>query len=142
MILSKKNDSGNEVCLYKSSNILKSTYDKSTNNLTVFFKGGGVYTYQGVSESDYVRFTIADSQGKVLNEHIKKYPFVKGDKINDSELTDEVSKLSEAMLNEMGGEVVNDVLDMINSTDRYSIGFLNKIVTRINSGIEYIGGFK
>ena len=33
-------------CIYKSSNILASTYVKENNDLTIIFNNGGVYLYK------------------------------------------------------------------------------------------------
>jgi hypothetical protein len=57
--------------IYDSSNILASKYDKTTKDLTITFKRGAQYKYIGVSSSDYMRFETAESQGAILNSHIK-----------------------------------------------------------------------
>jgi hypothetical protein len=60
--------------VYESSNIISSIYDKKTLDLIVNFKNNTSYSYSGVKETDYYRFYTAESQGKVLNQIIKKYP--------------------------------------------------------------------
>jgi hypothetical protein len=93
MIL-KKQENENEVRgLYKSSNICGSIYDKKTGDLTVLFNNGGQYKYPKVSLTDYTRFELAESQGVVFNSHIKKYPFEKMEKVDVSQLLNEVSEL-------------------------------------------------
>lgn len=64
---------------YNSSNILVTEYNKTSKDLTITFSYGGVYTYHNVPEKDYFRFELADSQGKVLNSHIKTHDFTKVD---------------------------------------------------------------
>lgn len=81
--------------LYESSNVVASTYNKNDKNLNVVFKNGGSYTYQDVSATDYMRFEMADSQGKELNTTIKKYSFLKHDNVDISETIDRVKKLKQ-----------------------------------------------
>lgn len=69
-------------CIYASSTILASTFNKETSSLTVIFNNGGSYTYTGVKGSDYLRFETDDSQGRVLNSNIKQYPFIKNDSVD------------------------------------------------------------
>jgi alpha-mannosidase len=77
MIL-KRVEKENEVkCLIESSNILASTYNKGTKDLTLTFKNGTQYKYPNVKNTDYTRFETAESQGKVFNSHIKQYSFEK-----------------------------------------------------------------
>jgi hypothetical protein len=49
--------------------------------------------YEGVSKTDYTRFETAESQGSVLNTHIKKYPTTKLDPIDTTEILKEVESL-------------------------------------------------
>ena len=79
--------------IYSSSNICASTFDKNNKNLTIIFNNGGQYLYNGVSETDFTRFELSDSQGTIFNSHIKKYPFEKLDKIDPKEILNEVSNL-------------------------------------------------
>jgi hypothetical protein len=73
---------------YNSSNILYSViFDDQTNNnknLKIVFKGGRTYLYTDVSPLDYVSFRESESQGKTLNEVIRKYNC---EKLNDTDLT-------------------------------------------------------
>jgi len=68
--------------IYESSNIVASTYNKNNKDLNIIFKHGGSYTYQNVSETDYMRFETADSQGKILNSNLKSYAFLKHDNVD------------------------------------------------------------
>lgn len=77
MILKKQEKDNLIKAMYSSSNILASIYDKEKNDLTLIFNKGSQYKYPGVSNTDYTRFEIAESQGAVFNTHIKKYAFEK-----------------------------------------------------------------
>jgi hypothetical protein len=70
--------------LIKSSTILATKYDKGTKELTVTFNKGGQYRYNGVKETDYIRFELAESQGKAFNKYIKPYTF---DKLDEADTT-------------------------------------------------------
>lgn len=94
MILKKQEKNGKIKAMYSSSNICASIYDTTTNELTLIFNNGGQYKYTGVPNTDYMRFEIADSQGSVMNTHIKKYPFTKLDKVDTTEILKEVAELS------------------------------------------------
>lgn len=94
MILKRKEKNNIVKAIYESSNIVASTYDTNTEDLVLIFKSGTQYKYSKVSKSDYMRFEVADSQGKVFNTHIKKYAFEKLDNFDPSELLVEVEKLS------------------------------------------------
>ena len=62
-------------------------------NLTITFKRGAQYVYKNVSASDYMRFETAESQGAILNSHIKQYPVDKGDTIDANLIVEEIDKL-------------------------------------------------
>ena len=96
MILKRQEKDNLVKAIYSSSNICASTYDKSTKNLVIIFSKGGQYEYTGVSESDYMRFELADSQGAVMNTHIKKYPFSKLADVDTKTIINEVSTLKAA----------------------------------------------
>lgn len=94
MILKKQEKDEITKAIYSSSNICASTYDKDSKSLVIIFNNGGQYLYEGVSLTDYTRFESADSQGKVLNSHIKNHPFKKLDKVDTTELLNEVKVLT------------------------------------------------
>ena len=71
MLLQKKETKGKTKALYKSSNILASTYSPVSNVLEIIFTNGTRYAYKDVRATDYMRFETAESQGKVLNANIK-----------------------------------------------------------------------
>jgi hypothetical protein len=93
MILKRKEKDNVIKALYDSSNILGSKYDSNTGDLSLIFKAGTQYKYNGVSKSDYMRFEIAESQGKVFNTHIKKYSYVKLDDVDVSKISIEADDL-------------------------------------------------
>lgn len=93
MVLSKNSQGTQTQCIYDSSNILSSTYDKSNGNLTLLFKGGVPYIYEGVSLTTYEQFELAESQGKVFNSLIKPHPFTKKDKIDPTVILNEITRL-------------------------------------------------
>jgi hypothetical protein len=93
MVLKKHEKEGITKAIYSSSNICASTYDNNTGNLILIFNNGGQYNYAGVSKTDYMRFEIADSQGSVMNTHIKKYAFSKLDKVDPAGILKEVAEI-------------------------------------------------
>lgn len=96
MLLKRQEQNEKIKSIYTSSNICASIYDKQTKNLTLIFNNGGQYEYTAVSETDYTRFEMADSQGVVFNSHIKKYPTAKLDKVDTKEILNEVNTLKTA----------------------------------------------
>lgn len=97
MILKRQEKDDTIKAMYDSSNILASTFNKATNDLIIIFKGGKQYKYPNVLATDYTRFELAESQGKVFNSHIKKYTFEKLEDINEGKLLTEIvnAKLKE-----------------------------------------------
>jgi hypothetical protein len=96
MILKKQEKDNVVKAIYASSNICASTYNKTNKDLTIIFNNGGQYKYANVSETDYTRFELADSQGNVFNSHIKKHDFEKLDKVDAAQILNEVTSLKEA----------------------------------------------
>ena len=96
MILKKQTKDNLVKAIYASSNICASTYDTQTKDLVIIFNNGGQYKYPNVSETDYTRFEIADSQGAIFNSHIKKYDFQKLDKVDTVAIIKEVNELKDA----------------------------------------------
>jgi hypothetical protein len=93
-MLLKKQEKDNKIkAMYNSSTILASIYNTDTNELTVIFKNGGQYKYAPVTNTDYVRFESADSQGIVLNSHIKKYTFEKLAPVDTTVIIKEIETL-------------------------------------------------
>lgn len=94
MILKRQEKDNKIKAMYKSSTILASVYESDTNNLTIIFTNGGQYKYAGVTLTDYTRFETADSQGIVLNSHIKKYTFEKLMPVDTTAIIKEITELS------------------------------------------------
>lgn len=73
---------------YDSSNIIYSecfdTQDDNNRNVKIVFKGGRTYMYSDVTPLDYVMFRDSQSQGKVFNTMIKKYPC---ERLDDTDLS-------------------------------------------------------
>lgn len=62
-----------------SSNIAAVGYDEDKKRLTVIYKSGGTYHYEGVSPETYAALEAADSIGQHVAKHIKgKHAFTKG----------------------------------------------------------------
>jgi hypothetical protein len=59
---------------YDSSTVISSKYRYAEKELEVTFNHAS-YVYYQVKEEDYNAFRDATSQGKALNEYIKKYKF-------------------------------------------------------------------
>jgi KTSC domain len=82
MVLKKEVHEDIIKCTFDSSNVIASEFNQKTQDLIITFKAGTRYKYANVSATDYMRFEIAESQGKVFNSHIKKYPTEKVDIVN------------------------------------------------------------
>ena len=95
MILKRQEKDGIIKAIYSSSNICASTYNSVNNELTIIFNHGGQYKYADVAKTDYMRFETADSQGSVLNTHIKKYSTSKLDSVDVTDIMKEVDSLKE-----------------------------------------------
>jgi len=106
MILKKVEKEGIVKAIYKSSNILASKYDKVNETLTITFNKGTNYMYTGVPATDYTRFEIAESQGKILNTYIKKHPVTKGEDIDPAKIIAEVEKHQVAEIKAIEGDLI------------------------------------
>ena len=96
MVLKKEVHENVIKCTFDSTNVIASEYNQGTQDLVITFKSGAKYKYDKVSSTDYMRFEIAESQGKVFNSHIKKYPTTKLDDVN----VENIIKESEALKQE------------------------------------------
>lgn len=102
---------------YDSSNILSSKYDKDSKKLTITFKRGVQYTYMDVSASDYLRFETAESQGAILNSHIKSHSFEKGDVVDAKVIQEEIDRLKKEELRLIQQSIIDDMELIINDFD-------------------------
>lgn len=96
MVLKRQEKENVIKAIYDSSNILASTYNRTTNELILIFNKGSQYKYPNVSVTDYTRFELAESQGKVFNTHIKNYSFEKLEAVNPELIVSEISTLKDA----------------------------------------------
>lgn len=94
MILRKDEKDGLIECLYKSSNVILSKYKKTGGVLTLIFKEGRSYSYEGVTLTDYTRFEISDSQGSAISKYIKKYKTTRNSDVVIQPLLEEIEKFS------------------------------------------------
>ena len=88
MVIFNKYVNNRDYCWYDSSNVIYSEcYDNEgpAKNVKVVFKNGGTYLYKNVSNDDYISFRQAESNGKALNEHLKKYEYVR---LSDTSIDD------------------------------------------------------
>lgn len=118
-MLLKRVEKGNIVkSIYDSSNILASKYDKTTKELTITFKRGAQYKYIGVSSSDYMRFETAESQGAILNSHIKPYKVEKGDTIDSNLIVEEIDKLKSEEVIKKQESIISDMEQIVSNFDQ------------------------
>lgn len=102
MLIKKIENNGITESYYDSTNILKSEYNKPKNELTIIFSYGGKYIYENVTLSDFTRFEMADSQGQVLNSHIKPtHSFINSGKINPDDIKKEIKAINEAEIKDL-----------------------------------------
>lgn len=125
-MLLKKVEKDNVIkAMYDSSNILASIYNKETSDLTLIFNKGSQYKYPNVKSTDYTRFEIAESQGKVFNSHIKAYSFEKLDAIDPVNIIKEVTDLktaeAKALLKGMSSKLINQ-MNRICFNSTYNVG--------------------
>ena len=120
MLLKKQEKDNVTKAIYASSNVCASTYDRTSKNLTIIFNNGGQYSYSNVSETDYTRFELADSQGVILNSHIKKYDFEKLDKVDPSKILAEVTELKDA---EKKNKITHYTKTLVDAMDAVSVYF-------------------
>lgn len=99
--------------IYDSSNILASKYEKNNKNLTITFKRGAQYVYKNVSQTDYVRFETAESQGAILNSHIKSYDFEKGEAVNADLIVEEIDKIKSEEVIKLQESIISDMESII-----------------------------
>ena len=121
---------------YDSSNILSSKYAKDSKKLTITFKRGVQYTYMDVSASDYLRFETAESQGAVLNSHIKSHSFEKGDVVDAKIIQEEIDKLKKEELILMQQSIIDDMESItyeFNTNDKFIEAQLMALAKRITN---------
>lgn len=113
MLIRKQVTNEAVVSHYDSSNLLVSEYDQLSKDLIITFKNGGVYKYNNVSASDYMRFEMAESQGKILNSLIKpNYSFSKLDSIDSEVLAEKINAIKQSNLKDFQSEIKTDAFNL------------------------------
>jgi len=113
MLIRKQVTNEAVVSHYNSSNLLVSEYDQLSKDLIITFKNGGVYKYDNVSASDYMRFEMAESQGKVLNSLIKpNYAFSRLEDVDSEILAEKINAIKQNNLKDFQGEIKADALKL------------------------------
>lgn len=132
MILKRVEKDGVVKVIYDSSNILASTYDKVSRDLTITFKRGVQYKYLDVSPSDYMRFEVAESQGSVLNSNIKKYNFEKGEVVDAKLITEEIDKLKQDEIIRKQEHIISEMEKVVNNYDMNQVFDEKKLMNIVN----------
>jgi hypothetical protein len=89
-----------------------------------------------VSASDYLRFETAESQGAVLNSHIKSHSFEKGDVVDAKVIQEEIDKLKKEELILMQQSIIDDMESItyeFNVDGEFKESKLNNLITKINN---------
>jgi len=77
LLLEEKLEEGS-VCYFDSSNIYACKYNANTKQLAIIFKGAGQYVYEDITNYNFQRFKVAESQGKHFRNYIQnKFKFIK-----------------------------------------------------------------
>lgn len=105
MILKKVKKENVVKAIYKSSNILASEYNENTKELQIIFNRGAKYKYEDVNPTDYTRFEIAESQGKIFNSHIKYHGYERLDDVDPTKIVEEIDAISKAELKALGESI-------------------------------------
>lgn len=95
MLILKEYKDNIEKAWYRSSNIVYSECEDKIDDLKelkIVFKNGSTYIYHKVDVKDYLFFRTSLSQGKAINEYIKKYEFDKLEMSNINEINLELIK--------------------------------------------------
>lgn len=123
--------------IYDSSNILASKYDKNSKKLTITFKRGAQYIYNDVSASDYMRFETAESQGAILNSHIKPYSFEKGEIVDADLIVEEIDKIKKEEIIKIQESIISDMEHIISDFDINQIFDERKMLALANRITNY-----
>jgi len=141
MILERVEKDGLVKALYESSNIVASTYDKNKKDLNIVFKYGGSYTYQDVPDTDYLRFETAESQGKVLSNNLKKYSYLKHDKVDVSKILAEITELNDAEIFSMEDGIIKSMKTMVSDFENDGIFNVN-LLDAVNNMVKLYNELK
>ncbi len=147
MILKKQEKDNIIKAMYQSSTILASIYDRNKSELVIIFNKGSQYKYPGVSNTDYTRFELAESQGAVLNTHIKKYSFEKLDAIDPTVIVKEIEGMKkaehDALLKVKQQNIVKTMKELILIDDQLDMNlFTETQLERLQEAIKiYLGEY-
>lgn len=136
MILSRVETTDKIEVLYESSNIIASIYDKSTSDLEIVFKRGARYKYKSVRNTDYFRFETAESQGSVMESHIKKYEFEKLSDVDTTRLITEIKNKIDVEKDLIKSDILSScqtLLDEYKNNNNFSYIILEQLLTQINN---------
>jgi len=130
MLIEKIKTEDNVKVLYESSNILASTYNQKTKDLTVVFKRGDSYTYKNVDSKDYLRFELDESQGAALSKYIKNYSFTKNDKVNVDTLLNEIKNVKDSEINSFKEAILKYMDEFVknNTINAFNYSSLDAII--------------
>ena len=123
--------------IYDSSNILASKYEKNNKKLTITFKRGAQYIYNDVSASDYMRFETAESQGAILNSHIKPYSFEKGETVDADLIVEDIDKIKKEEIIKIQESIISDMEHIISDFDINQIFDERKMLSLANRITNY-----
>jgi hypothetical protein len=121
MILKRVEKENVVKAIYDSSNILASKYDKQNKDLTITFKRGAQYKYIGVSATDYLRFETAESQGSILNSHIKQYQFEKCDSVDANLITEGIDRLKKEEVIRRQESIISEMEKIVSDFDQNQV---------------------
>jgi len=105
MIKNKKIQDGVILCSYDSTNVIASSYNQKEGKLTITFKKGVQYHYDGITFDEYQMLENADSQGKMFRTVVKDKLFEKGETVDSDKLLLEITTPS------TDGEIIKTELD-------------------------------
>ena len=129
-------DSSIEIAYYDSSNIQKSYYNYSQNELSVVFSSGKIYKYSDVSHIEYDMFKISESQGKYLNSTIKTKPFVLTENIETADvIANEIKDFNNSYGDSLH-ELVKEKMNAYIAYNTYNEPMAQDIMNTIKTMIE------
>lgn len=123
--------------IYDSSNILASKYDKKTKDLIITFKRGAQYKYIGVSATDYLRFETAESQGSILNSHIKQYQVEKCDNVDANIITEEIDRLKKEEVIRRQESIISEMEKIVSDFDQNQIFSESRLMNLVKTITNY-----
>lgn len=60
-----------------SSDLSEVAYNPSTQQLEIIFHSGGIYLYNGVTQTEYQGLMSANSKGRYFHAFIKQHPYAR-----------------------------------------------------------------